>query len=745
MYHLILLVILLSLLITPNILAQEEPVEEIIIPEESQVPSEPGDQTPPPADEGVSQDTPPPEPEVSPAAEGESSYFDPLPEENEQPILPADGSGTESEIQTGDGGGESSPQRAEEEIAQAEQKRPNTATRVSFLLTNPDLPEEERGEVAKSLADRYGIDPQDPEVISKVAAKVSEDEDSGLSIIPDGYTVVEGNLVKISEGSFYSILIGPDSLRVGKGIPEGSTDYEVGVVEGDDQERPFITLKPPEERSDQTISTTEYIQIAINQAYFRGGGVVMLPPGTYVLDKEVKLLNGVTLMGSGEGTVLKMGNNFPLKDNNALISSDSTDGTAQLTLRDLSIQGADFDPPDHNKGCTLQSGEVCTHGIKISGASGVVIDNVKISNFSYDGIYVGDRKNSATATSGILISNVDASGNGRNGISIVDGQNIIVQNSKVNDNNRAINKGVGVAGINIEPEETNFTGDIRLINNTVSSNGNLGIQVIHEKSGTTDSIEAVSLCGNNTSNNKANDFVDTTGKAKVAKSGSEPACTAGNVPSRPRSTKTIASNSLLDKIFSLAYAAKKEDILKQAIKYELEVKGQQLQNYKRIFGKVDDLFLTRLISQNMLDQKIVETNKGYRLFTNRSGIFEGSLPSSFYKVSVKPITGYDLTFAQSVDLRSKQAILAIAAKPGLGRVSKLPSKDQPLSLLPVVLAQSYSNLKAFAYSDLNGNGQLDGGEDILPWSSIKIDLETTSSATGQKEQLIPFFKIHVQP
>lgn len=348
MYPLILLTILLTFLASnsslalfdiPNILAQEEPGGEIIIPEESQTPSEPGDQTPPPdedpffepppADENISQeDTPPPDTGVPPEPEGESTYFDPLPQGDEQPILPADGSKTEGDGQTEDGGGESGLQRAEKEIAQAESKRPNTATRVSFLLTNPDLPEEERKEVAINLADRYGIDPEDPEVITKVAAKVSEDEDSGLSIIPDGYSVVDGTLVKISEGSFYSILIGPDSLKVGKGIPEGSTDYEVGVVEGDDQERPFITLKPPEERSDQTISHTEYIQNAINQAYLRGGGVVLLPPGNYVLDKEIKLLNGVTLMGSGEGTVLKMGENFPLTDNNALISSDSKIGTA---------------------------------------------------------------------------------------------------------------------------------------------------------------------------------------------------------------------------------------------------------------------------------------------------------------------------------------------------------------------------------------------------------------------------------
>lgn len=285
-----------------------------------------------------------------------------------------------------------------------------------------------------------------------------------------------------------------------------------------------------------------------------------------------------------------------------------------------------------------------------------------------------------------------------------------------------------------------------MINNTVSSNGNRGIQVFHETSKTTDSIEGVSLCGNNTPDNKADGFADTSGKAKVATDGSDPVCTPGNVPSRPRSTKTIASNPFLDRIFIPAYAATKEDILKQAIKYVLEVKGQQIQNYKRIFGKVDDLFLTRLISQNVLDQNVLETSKGYRLFTNRSGVFEGSLPSAYYKVSVKPITGYDLSFPETIDLKeSNLAILAIGVKPGLGRVNQLSSKDKPLNLLPPVLAQTSSTLKAFAYSDLNGNNQFDPREDIIPWSSVKIELETTSSPSGQIDQLVPFFKIHVQP
>jgi len=49
------------------------------------------------------------------------------------------------------------------------------------------------------------------------------------------------------------------------------------------------------------------IQAAIDAVAQRGGGAVKILPGTYVLDDSIHLRDSVTLMGSGEGTILRKG------------------------------------------------------------------------------------------------------------------------------------------------------------------------------------------------------------------------------------------------------------------------------------------------------------------------------------------------------------------------------------------------------------------------------------------------------
>jgi len=61
--------------------------------------------------------------------------------------------------------------------------------------------------------------------------------------------------------------------------------------------------------NDSTDDTTA-IQAAINRAGNAGGGVVLLPAGTFILNGHLVLKSGVNLSGTGPGTVLKAGPQF---------------------------------------------------------------------------------------------------------------------------------------------------------------------------------------------------------------------------------------------------------------------------------------------------------------------------------------------------------------------------------------------------------------------------------------------------
>jgi parallel beta-helix repeat protein len=194
------------------------------------------------------------------------------------------------------------------------------------------------------------------------------------------------------------------------------------------------------------------------------GGVVYLTEGTFIIDGSITLPNNVTLMGSGEATVIK------LKDSTAsAVNMISSTSTSAVKVANLRIDG--------NKAV---SNNTFNHvGIYMSSvgtgltASGATIDNVTVDNIggpASHGIHI-------LAGSNATITNSTVRGGTYKGIAST-AANTIIRNNRVNNN--------GWYGIAVSGDDSSVVG------NTLDSNVNYGILV---SSGT-----RTAVTGNNVQN-----------------------------------------------------------------------------------------------------------------------------------------------------------------------------------------------------------------------------------------------------
>lgn len=108
------------------------------------------------------------------------------------------------------------------------------------------------------------------------------------------------------------------------------------------------------------------IQAAITAAA-TGGGIVLIPPGTYKLTTGLTLARGITLQGAGT---------------NATFLKDNAGASAVITL-----SGAGLSPSDVAiRDLTLLGGTGTGDGIQLNGTSGAIITNVRIENIFLDGL-----------------------------------------------------------------------------------------------------------------------------------------------------------------------------------------------------------------------------------------------------------------------------------------------------------------------------------------------------------------------
>lgn len=178
-------------------------------------------------------------------------------------------------------------------------------------------------------------------------------------------------------------------------------------------------------RGDSTVDWAGTIQAAIDASSGRGGEVVQLSAGTYLLSRPLILRDGVTLKGAGSATRLKAGPQFlestgPFGGHPLI----TTNGASRVTISDLTA--------DHS-GDTLDgntSNRLTEYLIDVRYSTNVVVQDVATVNpFTYSIAVV--------ASSGFCIRNntTSVSTNGRydqlDGIHILDASFGVVQGNTV--------------------------------------------------------------------------------------------------------------------------------------------------------------------------------------------------------------------------------------------------------------------------------------------------------------------------
>ncbi|CDF78725.1 pectin lyase fold protein [Formosa agariphila KMM 3901] len=136
------------------------------------------------------------------------------------------------------------------------------------------------------------------------------------------------------------------------------------------------------------------IQKAINSIHSKGGGVVYLQEGTYVLERSLNLMSKVSLVGAGRTkTIIKQGASV-----NKIALTIGSSKVTDVVLKDFSLQGHDtasasgvsFGGKDDNRHerWMLQNITITgfgSHGLGISRINNVIMDNCEFQHNGWAG------------------------------------------------------------------------------------------------------------------------------------------------------------------------------------------------------------------------------------------------------------------------------------------------------------------------------------------------------------------------
>jgi len=207
---------------------------------------------------------------------------------------------------------------------------------------------------------------------------------------------------------------------------------------------------------------TAAIQAAIN-ALPTTGGTVTIPAGHYMINatKPIKLRSHTSLVMD------------PLATLEVIPTSASRYMVFQVyNLTDVTISGGNLvgDRAKH-KGTDGEWG----YGVNITASAHVLVQNVKLSNFWGDGVWIGakDVNRVHVRSDYVTVDGVVSSNNRRQGLSIGPSQHVYIVNSTFQNTNGTLPE----AGIDIEPMTEGQTNTIRLENNTFAGNNGNGIEL----------------------------------------------------------------------------------------------------------------------------------------------------------------------------------------------------------------------------------------------------------------------------
>lgn len=201
---------------------------------------------------------------------------------------------------------------------------------------------------------------------------------------------------------------------------------------------------------DGSTDDTTSIQDAIDAAV--DGGIVFVPPGTYMVDPAVSLnlTTGITLMGAGRQSILKIKPESDVLDN--LVKVENAD---RVILQDFTVNG--------NRANQDASDLVAVHyGVYVSTSDDCRIDNVYTHDTTGVGIHVYN-------SIGTVVTNCESSGNRYHGFECEQATSCIFSNNRGHHNTRH--------GIFISPGEVGGTGAVGNVidSNSFDENGSYGI------------------------------------------------------------------------------------------------------------------------------------------------------------------------------------------------------------------------------------------------------------------------------
>ena len=236
------------------------------------------------------------------------------------------------------------------------------------------------------------------------------------------------------------------------------------------------------------------------------GGTVFVPPGTYVINSDIKDLNRKDV----EGNSIRLRSHMHLQlSDHAILKAKPTNAYAHYVVygyqvSDVEISGGRIiGERDQHSGTDTEGGR----GIQLRGCDGVTIRNVHLSNFWGDGISIGTTWEAdpgpKVKSNDVVIYDVVSTGNRRQGLSIGPATNVQVWNSEFSDTEGTAPQ----CGIDIEPEKGQFTDNVLIQNCIMRNNHAYGVLLFKNQSNVT--IKNCEIVDNNIAGIVCDSPVDT--------------------------------------------------------------------------------------------------------------------------------------------------------------------------------------------------------------------------------------------
>ena len=220
-------------------------------------------------------------------------------------------------------------------------------------------------------------------------------------------------------------------------------------------------------KGDGKTDDTAAIQKAIDAVATKGGGIVDIPNGTYMINGLVS--NGKHGLQLRDNVTIRMSSQTVLQ---ALPNSSKWYSIFWINnVKNVNILwGTLIGERDQHIGTEGEWG----FWVSIFSSQNIVVENVIAKNFWWDGFYVGKSREVATQqTENVVFYNVVADNNRRQGLSITDGKKIKVLKSVFKNTMGTVPQ----SGIDIEPDEAQHVSDVEISESVFENNWFHGILV----------------------------------------------------------------------------------------------------------------------------------------------------------------------------------------------------------------------------------------------------------------------------